>query len=447
MKLSNLKIYEKDNNGLIECQVDTKNAYLKFNKSYLQYVQNTYDGFLVLILVIAMKNNENIEIDGNISYKLYHNITTYLMPLIQILHPTFYIIKINCKDYDYGTKYNNFGVGCGLSCGVDSLSCLEDYYFNDCKTFKLTHVTNFNVGACNRKDTYMNRLKNITNYVEETELSLLHVDSNFTSINNLDHQYFHTFRNLAVPLFFQKLFKKYYYASCFSYFNSKIVKGSGSITSAETTIVPLLSTENLEYILHGAQYTRVEKTVIISRNKLSHKHLDVCVSSLHYTNINNIINCSECYKCLRTLVTLDYYNLIDKYNTVFDINKYYKNKDNFLNNLDKSNPYDKEIMDLYKKKNNNHNDNNNDNDNKNANINEIKDNKDDNNNIWYAYKSDWNMINHKQIKAKKNIFIKKHKDIHSDKLDNDSKKMINEGAILSLIDNQNDNSYYKVNIQ
>jgi hypothetical protein len=32
------------------------------------------------------------------------------------------------------------------------------------------------------------------------------------------------------------------------------------------------------------------------------------------------------------------------------------------------------------------------------------------------------------------------------KLDNDSKKMINEGTILSLNNNQNDNSYYKVNI-
>jgi len=442
MKLSNLKIFEKDNFGHIECLVNNNKAWLKFNKLYLSYAQNTYDGFLVLILLVAMKNNENIEIDGIISYKLYHNITTYLMSLIQILHPTFHIIKINCKGFDYGTNYNNSGIGCGLSCGVDSLSCLEDYYFNDCKTFKLTHVTNFYVGACNRKDTYMNRLKNVTDYVNETNLSLLHVDSNFTSINNLDHQYFHTFRNLAVPLFFQKLFKKYYYASCFSYFNSKIIKGSGSITSAETTVVPLLSTENLEYILHGAQYTRIEKTLRISSNKLSYKHLDVCVSSLHYTNINKILNCSECYKCLRTLVTLDYYNLIDKYNTVFDINKYNKNKSNFLNNLDKSNPYDKEIIDLYKKKNNN-----NIIDNKLDNkLNNNLDNNLDNNNsnIWYAYKNDWDMISYKQIKAKKNVFIKKNKDIHSDKLDNDSKKMINEGTILSLNDKQNDNNYHMV---
>jgi len=351
MKLSNLKIYEKDNFGQIECSIDNKKGWLKFNKSYLGYVQNTYDGFLVLILLIAMKNNENIEVDGTISYKLYHNITLYLMPLIKIIHPTFYIININCKDFDYGQNYNNSGVGCGLSCGVDSLCCLEDYYFNDCKTYNLTHVTNFNAGSCNKKETYDNRLININNYVNDTNLKFLYVDTNFKNINNLDHQYFHMFRNLSIPLFFQKLFKKYYYGSCFSFFNSKIVKGSGSLTSGETTVIPLLSTENLEYILHGAQYTRIEKTLKISNNKLSYKYLDVCVSSFHYDNLKKKINCSECYKCLRTLVTLDYYNMVDKYSAVFDINKYYEHKDNFLNNLTNTNPYDREIMTLYKSKN------------------------------------------------------------------------------------------------
>ena len=232
MKLSNLKIYEKDDIGNIECSIDNKIAWLKFNKNYLNYVQDTYDGFLVLILLIAMKKNKNIEIEGILSYKLYHNITFYLMPLIKVIHPSFHIIKIICKEFSYGIGYNNSGVGCGLSCGVDSLACLEDYYFNDCKTFNLTHVTNFNAGSCRQKLIYENRLMNINNYVNETNLNLLYVDTNFIEINNLDHQYFHMFRNLSVPLFFQKLFRKYYYGSCFSYFHSKIYKGSESLTSA-----------------------------------------------------------------------------------------------------------------------------------------------------------------------------------------------------------------------
>ena len=41
-----------------------------------------------------------------------------------------------------------YGETFGLSCGIDSLCCLEDYYFNiKYSPYKLTHVTNFDAGA------------------------------------------------------------------------------------------------------------------------------------------------------------------------------------------------------------------------------------------------------------------------------------------------------------
>ena len=41
---------------------------------------------------------------------------------------------------------NNVGVGCGLSCGIDSYMLL--YYFDiEDNPYKLTHVTNFHAGA------------------------------------------------------------------------------------------------------------------------------------------------------------------------------------------------------------------------------------------------------------------------------------------------------------
>jgi len=67
-------------------------------------------------------------------------------------------------------------------------------------------------------------------------------------------------------------------------------------------------------------------------------------------------------------------------------------------------------------------------------------------NIWYAYKNDWHLINNKQIKAKKDVFIKNNKDVHSDELDNNSKKKINANKILTLSNNQNNNKYYIVGI-
>ena len=41
----------------IECSVDGKIAYLEFDQKYEKYVTDSYDGFLVLVLPMAMKKS------------------------------------------------------------------------------------------------------------------------------------------------------------------------------------------------------------------------------------------------------------------------------------------------------------------------------------------------------------------------------------------------------
>ena len=179
-------------------------------------------------------------------------------------------------------------------------------------------------------------------------LEFLQVYTNFHKINNLEHQYFHTLRNLAVPLFFQNYFRKILLCFIiFSYLNSKIIPDSKSITSTEPILIPLLSTENLELLIHGAQYSRIRKTNIICNNELAQKYLDVCVHPNYYETIKERINCSKCYKCLRTCATLDYYNCLDKFEAVFDIELYKKHKKEYLENLEMTNPYDRELKGRY----------------------------------------------------------------------------------------------------
>jgi len=347
MIISNFQKYIKNGKTRVECVIDNVNkVLLECAPEYINYVQDTYDGFLVLMLCVAMKENKNIEIKGKLSYKLYYNIVHHVMPIIRILHPSFYMIQIKVKEFTE-EKYDAWGNGCGLSCGIDSLACIEDYYFKNCRSYKLTHLTNFFAGATKNRQVYENKLINIQNYIDETDLSFLQVYTNFHKANNLEHQYFHTLRNLSVPLFFQKLFKRYYYSSSFAFQNSKIVPGSGSITSAEPIIIPLLSTETLELSIHGAQYSRLRKTEMVSKNPLSYKYLDVCVHPQYYETIKDRINCSKCFKCLRTCCTLDYYCALDKYTDVFDIEIYQKYKESFLLDLQMTNPYDRELKSRY----------------------------------------------------------------------------------------------------
>jgi hypothetical protein len=337
----------------IEFIVDEQKIFLEFDESYGEYVSPNYDGALILVLPIAMRNKEDIIIKGRVSYKLYHNVKNYFMKIINIMIPECTIINIIPDSFSYGENYDNNGVGCGLSCGIDSLCCLEDYYFNEEDSpYKLTHVTNFFAGASSNLIQYNKRLYNGLEYIKNTSLKMFSIITNFTKINTYGHQKIHVLRNLAIPLFFQKLFKKYYYSSGFSYIDCKIMNNCSDFCYSDPISIHLLSTENIEMISHGCQYTRVMKTFKILNNPLSNKFLDVCINGEFITKTDKILNCSICSKCLRTLSTIDYYGKLDLFKDVFDLNKYYSKKENYLKNLNINSPLEKEIIQLYKTPNN-----------------------------------------------------------------------------------------------
>lgn len=428
MIIQNIEIITHNNKSKIQCDIDNKKIYLEFSSEYQNNIYLNYDGFLILALPIAMKQQKDLIIKGNISYKLYHNIKHYLMKLINIIIPECKFINIIPDEFTYGEKFNNTGVGCGLSCGVDSLCCLEDYYFNDCGPYKLTHVTNFYAGASQNEKQFRKRIQNIIEYTKNTSLKILIVKTNFTSINNYGHQKIHILRNLAIPLFFQKLFNKYYYASGQEYPRNNLFYSGWDIKNLEVQhilydpiIIPLLSTENIEFILHGAQYKRYEKINRIINNKLCHKYLDICVDGKFVEVSKSQLNCSKCWKCMGTLYVIEHYNKLDMFKNRFDLNKYYKDKQIFLKNLDNKNPYDNEILELYKKTSNLL-----------------------NKNEWYAVKIHWN-INNGYIISNCNTWIKKS-ELHSSKLNNDQKKYIKKNSKLKLSAKQFNKLYYVVEL-
>jgi hypothetical protein len=345
MIISNLNIQNTRTTFLIN---NEKEMYINYNSNYKKFISSNYDGPLILALPIAMKNNEKLIIKGKISYKLFHNITNHLMKIINIMIPECNPIQIIPDEFSYGEKYDNTAVGCGLSCGIDSLCCLEDYYFN-CQEnpYKLTHVTNFHAGASTNQKQYQKRLNNVIEYNKNTTLSLLDIITNFTNLNDFKHQKIHVLRNLSIPLFFQKLFCKYYYSSTYSYIDSKIKQNSYDFAYSDPITIPLLSTENMEFISHGCQYTRPQKTLKILSNPLNHKHLDICVDGKFVENTNTVLNCSTCWKCLRTLATLDHYNKLHLFKHVFSLKKYASHKKSFIQKLNKNDPLQREIIELY----------------------------------------------------------------------------------------------------
>ena len=320
MKIYNLTKKDVDDNSIkIEVNVDDDILWFKLNKKYEKYLSlDTYDCFLVAMLVSAMKRHKDIDIDGDISEKLYYNLTYYVIKMLHILIPSTKLIQIKCKNLVASNFNTGKGVACGLSCGIDSLSCLHDHYYdNKCpKNFQITHVTHFNVGAHGSTKNFVFRKNNVEKFAEENKLEFIEVNSNLMDLNKAAWIESHTLKNCSVALLLQKLIGKYYYSSSYQYRDCQI-KTTDDISYLDPALIHLLSTESTQFISHGCQHTRIDKIRATTLNPSSYTHLDVCVENDHDRETSTL-NCGKCWKCVRTLITLEMLNKFKLYEKCFD---------------------------------------------------------------------------------------------------------------------------------
>lgn len=306
------------------------------------------DAFVVGLLLYAMHKGEDIYVSGSISEKLYYNLTNYYMAILTATIPSLKTIKIIPEKID-GNVLDRMepGVAAGFSGGIDSFCTIADHLYSPVPDgYRLTHFLFNNVGSHGKDghSLFDERYKRLYPLTLEMGIPFIKVDSNLEEYIPFEFELTHTIRNISVVLSLQKLIKIFLYASGYRYQDCFVGKTYGMAYS-DPFAVHLLSTETTECISSGSQYSRVQKTAKITEIPVTRKYLDVCTHSDAHGN------CSECSKCARTLVTLEILGKINMYDQVFDLNKYYKNRKNFIRKILKSdNPLLKEIQELAKEK-------------------------------------------------------------------------------------------------
>ena len=353
-----LEIIEQDNDLYIQAPVEYggKTQYLWYavDKRYKQYITTEkMDAFVVGSLVFAMRHNEDMEIDGAISERLYHNLSNGYMHILRAVIPSLHIINILPRSLDDGKSYHCMnGVGTAFSGGVDSFCNISDYFVNNrLANYRITHLLFNNVGSHGEWDA--NAARNLFNarydmlkpFAKEIGLEFIKVDSNLSEFLQFTFPLSHSPRNLSVVLLFQKLFSKYYYSGGFAY-RDCFFGPSNDLASSEPATVLLLSTETLEFMSVGSQYSRVEKTMKVSELESSYKWLNVC----WFPDARGA-NCSVCLKCCRTLLTLEILGKLEEYRNVFDLDKYRKVKNTYIRHVlrNRNDPFNREIIEYAKK--------------------------------------------------------------------------------------------------
>lgn len=344
----------KKENGIIrycvtiEDKYKSRDLWYSVDECHRTLLTEKLDAFLIGLIIPAMFSGEDIYIKGKVSRKLLHNAHGPLQEMLKVIIPSLQSIKIEAQEVVTSCNTKDSGVATGFSAGIDSFSVLADYYYSNNDFNNLTHLLFNNVGSHGKGgdelfNNRFNKLKKITNIIG---LPLIKVNSNLDSFYN-ETLYFkqtHTLRNASVALLLQNGISSFMYASAY-HFKDCTINKSNDTSKSDPISLPLMSTNDMDLISVGNEYTRADKTKMVSQISDSYEFLDVCISHRD----RKFINCGKCSKCLRTLVTLEIYGALIKYSKVFDINAYRKKRTIYLMLLlGKRDPMSLEILELAK---------------------------------------------------------------------------------------------------
>lgn len=318
--------------------------WLRAKSETAQYFDpKTADAFFLPSLLMSMEAGTDLEFDAPISDLLYYNVSKHVPAVLKVQSPRLRIPKVIVPETIENRK-NPVGVGTGLSGGVDSFAAVYNHYLNNPpSSTKLTHLCQFSHAQKRGVNNgWEKRLVRHRDTAAALELPLVEIGTNFSLLTKLPHTMSHTYLNCSCVLALDSLFSKYFYASTFQY-RDIFVSETNDIAHADPVVLPLISNENVRFFSTGSETARTTKTGYLADVPQAEARLDVCTKSLP-----GKINCSACYKCMRTMITLDMLDIVDRYEAVFDLEKYHSRRGGFARAILKttSNPYMIEIREM-----------------------------------------------------------------------------------------------------
>lgn len=296
---------------------------------------DSYDAFVLVPLYLAMYHKQDLHINGNISKKLYQNVKWYIQKILCDFSDTLSRVNFIVDGFTSPKPKGNL-IGTGISCGVDSLSTIYDHFIKETDPdYKINSLFFFNCGTHGdyedpfTQKLFMERYKRNVKAADEMGLTVHRVNTNLHAFTHkIGEQKLGYFAIYSCIFSLQNAIFRYYTSGNYSYSEiksfSSLSHNKDMAEFSESYLVPLVQTENLELIIDGCQYRRVDKFKHIADWEIAQKHLNICIRHLPDAS-----NCGNCAKCRPALLTLEILGKLDKFSRVFDIEQYTKNSFNY----------------------------------------------------------------------------------------------------------------------
>lgn len=353
----------RDYSCTIACTVDSsifpeKLFFSGITNELPKHIATSANFALIGLLYPAMVLGEDLEIEAAVSPILLYSAQQDIQSLLIDYRPDLKRIKVTATAVTSPPDPPPTNVATGFSAGVDTFTTLALFTANDVPASRrITSLTTFDCGAMGPYEQTLGIFEKysqrVRNYAEDNNFKWQTVRSNIDQFYEAVDQGFqltHVVRNAATALIFEDIFSTYLCSSTYPYrsINSK----NDDMSYIEPILLPLLSTETLQFVSAGAGLARHQKTQLISTYPPAMQMLDVCVAPADKRLSNQKINCCKCWKCSRMMLNLDLLGRLDDFSEVFDINYYHRNKARLMLSVYESaqqgKPADRDLINLMK---------------------------------------------------------------------------------------------------
>lgn len=285
------------------------------------------DAFVLPAYLHALHLGHDIHFDFQVSQRLLASLDEAIGPLLLGFAPDLFANRVSAtaKALLWGPppEGRSSGSATGMSCGLDSFATVR--YAQDFpreSQRRLAALAHFDVGNHSplgemNDALYASRRSRAARVAEAMKLPILDIRSNLGDWVPGGFARLHTLRNAAAAYLAYPLVGTYVYANGVRITDTTMTAKDSAYIDA--MLLPLLSTNYMEFIQGTPAWGAPEKTRAILGDPLAQAHLNVCYFEAE--------NCGICEKCLRRALLIDTYGKLDDFAKVLKTELFRENRD------------------------------------------------------------------------------------------------------------------------
>lgn len=285
--------------------------------------QPSFDPFLPLLLLPAMKRGEAIEVEGEVDSLLLYRCQTELQD-VAISHVAgLKRIEVSASPRHSTLSSAASHVATGFSGGVDSMHLLNASLFEKSlpEVMRVSMIVHNEIGSVKHAQQYENNLTHTQYWAERLGITWASVRCNVEELyDGLSFAKTHHFRNAAAALSLSHLHRSYLYCSSLDTVTSSMIKNATNLNCVEGQLLPLFETSSNRFYSFGSNATRIEKIKAVLTNADLLEGLNVCARP-HHDNAK-YLNCGRCFKCFPFLIVVKGFGQLDHLSHSFDLNAF-----------------------------------------------------------------------------------------------------------------------------